>query len=72
MLKNLRQKAMTIISDTDASVDVRLQGICTLLKESVKTSDIANAAFVFVSGQLGKSTGNMLNVDGGLAAAFPR
>ncbi|MEP0712348.1 bifunctional aldolase/short-chain dehydrogenase [Algoriphagus sp.] len=44
----------------------------TLLKESVKTSDIANAAFVFVSGQLSKSTGNMLNVDGGLAAAFPR
>jgi len=44
----------------------------TLLEESVKTSDIANAAFVFVSGQLGKTTGNMLNVDGGLAAAFPR
>lgn len=44
----------------------------TLLKESVKTSDIADAAFVFVSGQLGKSTGNMINVDGGLAAAFPR
>ena len=44
----------------------------TLLKESVKTSDIADAAFVFVSGQLGKTTGNMLNVDGGLAAAFPR
>jgi rhamnulose-1-phosphate aldolase/alcohol dehydrogenase len=44
----------------------------TLLKESVKTSDIADAAFVFVSGQLSKSTGNMLNVDGGLAAAFPR
>lgn len=44
----------------------------TLLKESVKTSDIADAAFVFVSGQLGKTTGNMLNVDGGLATAFPR
>jgi rhamnulose-1-phosphate aldolase/alcohol dehydrogenase len=44
----------------------------TLLKESVKTSDIADAAFVFVSGMLSKSTGNMLNVDGGLAAAFPR
>ncbi|MEB2775019.1 bifunctional aldolase/short-chain dehydrogenase [Algoriphagus sp. D3-2-R+10] len=44
----------------------------TLLKESVKTSDIANAAFIFVSGQLDKTTGNMLNVDGGLAAAFPR
>jgi len=39
MLKNLRQKAMTIISDTDASVDVRLQGICTLLKESVPYYD---------------------------------
>ncbi|MFN5331448.1 MAG: bifunctional rhamnulose-1-phosphate aldolase/short-chain dehydrogenase [Bacteroidota bacterium] len=44
----------------------------TLLKESVKVSDIAEAAFVFVSGALSKSTGNMINVDGGLAAAFPR
>jgi rhamnulose-1-phosphate aldolase/alcohol dehydrogenase len=44
----------------------------TLLKESVKVSDIADAAFAFVGGLLNKSTGNMLNVDGGLAAAFPR
>lgn len=44
----------------------------TLLKESVKVSDIADATFAFVSGLLNKSTGNMLNVDGGLAAAFPR
>ncbi|WP_289031533.1 bifunctional aldolase/short-chain dehydrogenase [uncultured Algoriphagus sp.] len=44
----------------------------TLLKESVKVDDIANAVFVFVNGMLKKSTGNMLNVDGGLAAAFPR
>lgn len=44
----------------------------TLLKESVRTSDIADAAFVFVGGMLSKSTGNMINVDGGLAAAFPR
>ena len=44
----------------------------TLLKESVKVSDIADAAFAFVGGLLSKSTGNMLNVDGGLAAAFPR
>ena len=28
--------------------------------------------FAFVGGLLNKSTGNMLNVDGGLAAAFPR
>jgi NAD(P)-dependent dehydrogenase (short-subunit alcohol dehydrogenase family) len=44
----------------------------TLLKESVKVSDIADAAFAFVGGLLNKSTGNMLNVDGGLSAAFPR
>ena len=44
----------------------------TLLKESVKVSDIADAAFAFVGGLLNKSTVNMLNVDGGLAAAFPR
>jgi rhamnulose-1-phosphate aldolase/alcohol dehydrogenase len=44
----------------------------TLLKEAVKTSDIADAAFAFVSGMLDKTTGNMINVDGGLAAAFPR
>ncbi|MEN2284044.1 bifunctional aldolase/short-chain dehydrogenase [Algoriphagus sp. SE2] len=44
----------------------------TLLKEAVKTSDIAEAAFAFVSGMLNKTTGNMINVDGGLAAAFPR
>jgi rhamnulose-1-phosphate aldolase/alcohol dehydrogenase len=44
----------------------------TLLKESVKVSDIADAAFTFVGGLLNKSTGNMLNVDGGLSAAFPR
>ncbi len=44
----------------------------TLLKESVKVSDIADAAFAFVGGLLGKTTGNMLNVDGGLPAAFPR
>ena len=44
----------------------------TLLKESVKVSDIADAAFVFVSGLLSKTTGNMLNVDGGLSTAFPR
>jgi rhamnulose-1-phosphate aldolase/alcohol dehydrogenase len=44
----------------------------TLLKEEVRTEDIAMAAFVFVSGMLNKTTGNMLNVDGGFAASFPR
>ncbi|MBB6329041.1 hypothetical protein FHS59_004705, partial [Algoriphagus iocasae] len=31
-----------------------------------------DAAFALVSGMLNKSTGNMINVDGGLAPAFPR
>jgi rhamnulose-1-phosphate aldolase/alcohol dehydrogenase len=44
----------------------------TLLKEILYPSDVANAVFVFVSGMLNKSTGNMLNVDGGLAPSFPR
>jgi rhamnulose-1-phosphate aldolase/alcohol dehydrogenase len=44
----------------------------TLLKEILYPADVANTVFIFVSGQLNKSTGNMLNVDGGLAAAFAR
>jgi len=35
MLKNLQQKTTAIISDTDTSIDARLQGICALLKENV-------------------------------------
>ncbi|MET0391543.1 MAG: bifunctional aldolase/short-chain dehydrogenase [Chitinophagaceae bacterium] len=44
----------------------------TLLNEIINPEDIANACFAFVGGLLGKSTGNMLNVDGGVAIAFPR
>lgn len=44
----------------------------TLLKEILYPADVANGVYVFVSGMLGKSTGNMLNVDGGLPAGFPR
>lgn len=44
----------------------------TLLNESILPEDIANACFVFVGGLLNKSTGNILNVDGGVAAAFLR
>jgi rhamnulose-1-phosphate aldolase/alcohol dehydrogenase len=44
----------------------------TLLNESILTEDIANACFVFVGGLLNKSTGNVLNVDGGVATAFVR
>lgn len=44
----------------------------TLLNESILPEDIANACFAFVGGLLNKSTGNILNVDGGVAAAFLR
>jgi rhamnulose-1-phosphate aldolase/alcohol dehydrogenase len=44
----------------------------TLLNETILPEDIAKAVFAFVSGLLAKSTGNVLNVDGGVAAAFVR
>lgn len=44
----------------------------TLLNEIILPEDIANACFVFVGGLLGKSTGNSLNVDGGVAMGFYR
>lgn len=44
----------------------------TLLNEIILPEDIANACFVFVGGDLSKSTGNVLNVDGGVAMAFVR
>ncbi len=44
----------------------------TLLNEVILPEDIANACFAFVGGLLGKSTGNVLNVDGGVAMAFVR
>jgi len=44
----------------------------TLLNEVIVPEDIANACLAFAGGLLNKSTGNMLNVDGGLASAFVR
>ena len=42
----------------------------TLLNETILPEDIANACFAFIGGLLNKSTGNILNVDGGVAMAF--
>jgi rhamnulose-1-phosphate aldolase/alcohol dehydrogenase len=44
----------------------------TLLNEIILPDDIANACFAFVGGLLNKSTGNALNVDGGVAMGFCR
>jgi len=44
----------------------------TILNEMILPEDIANACFAFIGGLLNKSTGNILNVDGGVAMAFVR
>jgi NAD(P)-dependent dehydrogenase (short-subunit alcohol dehydrogenase family) len=44
----------------------------TLLNEVILPEDIANGCFALVSGLLSKSTGNMINVDGGIPTAFAR
>ncbi len=44
----------------------------TLMNVIILPDDIANACFAFVGGLLNKSTGNILNVDGGVATAFIR
>ncbi len=44
----------------------------TLLGEIILPEDIANATLALVGGLLNKSTGNILNVDGGVAMGFLR
>jgi rhamnulose-1-phosphate aldolase/alcohol dehydrogenase len=44
----------------------------TLLNEIILPEDIANACYAYVGGLLSKTTGGMINVDGGVAAAFVR
>ncbi|WP_343673800.1 bifunctional aldolase/short-chain dehydrogenase [Chitinophaga sp.] len=44
----------------------------TLLNQIILPEDIANACFALTGGLLNKSTGNVLNVDGGVATAFVR
>ena len=44
----------------------------TLLGEIILPDDIANACFALTGGLLNKSTGNVINVDGGVAAGFVR
>jgi rhamnulose-1-phosphate aldolase/alcohol dehydrogenase len=44
----------------------------SMLKRSVLPEDIAEAVYFFASDKAGKSTGNILNVDAGNAAAFTR
>lgn len=44
----------------------------SLTHRAVTPADAAEAVFLLVSRRLGKSTGQIINVDGGLYDAFPR
>ncbi|MGC2494196.1 MAG: SDR family oxidoreductase [Candidatus Binatus sp.] len=44
----------------------------SLLKQNVTREDVAEAVHFFASDRSAKSTGNILNVDAGNAAAFTR
>jgi rhamnulose-1-phosphate aldolase/alcohol dehydrogenase len=44
----------------------------TTLKVNVLPEDVAEAALFLASDRSAKSTGNLINVDGGVAAAYPR
>jgi rhamnulose-1-phosphate aldolase/alcohol dehydrogenase len=44
----------------------------TTLRQNVVPADIAEAVLFLVSSRAAKSTGNILNVDGGVAIAYPR
>ncbi|WP_349255918.1 SDR family oxidoreductase, partial [Candidatus Binatus sp.] len=44
----------------------------SLLKKNVTPEDVAEAVHFFASDRSAKSTGNILNVDAGNAAAFTR
>ena len=44
----------------------------TLTKQAILPEDQAEAAYLLVSGALAKTTGQILNVDGGLVEAFLR
>jgi NAD(P)-dependent dehydrogenase (short-subunit alcohol dehydrogenase family) len=44
----------------------------TTLNESVYPEDVAEAIAFFATARSGKSTGNVINVDGGVPAAYPR
>ncbi|WP_136660725.1 bifunctional rhamnulose-1-phosphate aldolase/short-chain dehydrogenase [Nitratireductor sp. XY-223] len=66
----LEQRASTYKTDKEGLEEMYRQR--TLLKRSVYPEDIAEAAYFLASDSASKSTGNIVNVDGGNALAFTR
>ena len=66
----LEQRASTYKTDKEGLEEMYRQR--TLLKRSVYPEDIAEAAYFLASDCASKSTGNIINVDGGNALAFTR
>ena len=61
--------------ESDAALRDRLAGFYaerTLTKQPITPADQAEVVFLFVSSRLGKTTGQVLHVDGGLDSAFLR
>ena len=66
----LNQHASTYKTDKEGLEEMYRQH--TMLKRSVYSEDIAEAAYFFASDRASKSTGNILNVDAGNVQAFTR
>ena len=66
----LDQRASTYATDKDGLEEMYRQR--SLLKRSVLPEDIAEANYFFASDASAKSTGNIVNVDGGNVQSFTR
>ena len=60
------------VAASSTNLNVKMQDDTTLLNEIILPEDIANACFAYVGGLLNKTTGNVINVDGGIAVSFVR
>jgi enoyl-[acyl-carrier-protein] reductase (NADH) len=66
----LTQRASTYQTDKDGLEEMYRQR--SMLKRSVFPEDVAEAVYFFASDLSAKSTGNIINVDGGNAQSFTR
>ena len=73
LLNHLIGEHVAAVSSKPQTTRTRIQGIITRPEaQIILPIDIANACFAYVGGLLNKSTGNVLNVDGGVSMGFVR